>query len=208
MVQFSEKREDVRALHKVPVVVEDLEDGFIYRARMVNYSKSGMYLETDVVLDLEAEIYVGIEDSPYTLPSNTESSKLTQYFRAQIRWQKELKNNLFNFGCGVNILSVGDEKSMRDKNIQLKQELRKHPRKSYTKPVLFTSDNQYYKGLINNISRAGAFIKTKDIFSIGQIVRLVIPGTKIDKGVMLKGKVVRFDHKGVGVKFMNILRRR
>ena len=51
------------------------------------------------------------------------------------------------------------------------------------------------------------FIKTKESFSVGQIIRLVIPGTKIDNGAMLRGKVVRFDNKGVGVKFLNILRR-
>ena len=106
MVQYSEKRVDLRTTHKVPVMLEDLEDGFIYRARMVNYSKSGMYLETDVVLDLGAEIYVGIEDSPYTISSSTFSSKASQYFRAKIRWQREIKDDLFNFGYGVNILFV------------------------------------------------------------------------------------------------------
>ena len=74
---YSEKRANERIAYKVPISVEDLEDGFIYRARMINYSKSGMYLETDVILDLGAEIHIGIEDSPYILSSSTSSSKLS-----------------------------------------------------------------------------------------------------------------------------------
>ena len=208
MIQYLEKRTDLRTTHKAPVMVEDLEDGFIYRARMVNFSKSGMYLETDVVLDLGAEIYVGIEDSPYTISSSTFSSKESQYFRAKIRWQREIKDDLFNFGYGVNIIFVGNEQSLRDKDFQVRQDMRKYARKSFSKPVFFTSENQYYKGLINDISQGGVYIVTKDTFLIGQIIRLVIPGTKIDKGVMLKGEVVRFDNTGVGVKFKNLMRRR
>ena len=86
------------------------------------------------------------------------------------------------------------------------EELRRHPRRSYPKTVFFTSQSQYYEGLANNISKGGIFIETKDKFSVGQIIKLVIPGTKIDKGVMLKGEVVRFDQAGVGVKFKSILK--
>ena len=208
LVQYPEKRGHLRNALKVPVMVEDLEDGFVYRARMVNYSKSGMYLETDVVLDLGAEILIGIEDSPYSISSSAVSSKASQYFRAEIRWQRELKNDLFNFGYGVHILFVGKEPDLPARKIQLRQEMRKHARKSYLKPVFFASENQYYKGLIHDISRGGVFISTQDTFLIGQIIRLVIPGTKIDKGVMLKGEVVRFDNTGVGLKFMKVLRRK
>jgi Tfp pilus assembly protein PilZ len=48
-------------------------------------------------------------------------------------------------------------------------------------------------------------IETKDKFSIGQTLWLVIPGTKIDKGVMLKGEVIHFKPNGVGVKFKALL---
>jgi Tfp pilus assembly protein PilZ len=205
---YSEKRANERIAYKVPISVEDLEDGFIYRARMVNYSKSGMYLETDVILDLGAEIYIGIEESPYILSSSISSSKSSQYFQAKIRWQKDLKGNLFNFGYGVAILSVGDAKSIQAKDFQAIQYLRKHPRKQYSKPVFFASEGRYYAGLIKNISRSGIFIKTKDNFTIGQLIKLVIPGTKIDKGVMLKVEVTRLGLTGIGVKYKNLLKRR
>jgi hypothetical protein len=207
MVEIYENRDDERATHKVPVLVEDLEDGSIYRGRMVDYSKSGMYLETDVILDMGAEIHIGIENSPYTLSSSS-SQKAPQYFRAKIRWQKDLKDNLFNFGYGVRILSIGDLKSIGDNNFKVRRNLRKYPRKPYFKPIFFTSENQHYKGLINDISQRGVFVETKNSFSIGQIIRFVIPGTKIDKGVMLKGEIVRFDNTGIGVEFKSLLRKK
>ena len=108
MIQYFEKRGDKRIEYKIPVSVEDIEDGFIYRARMVNYNKSGMYLETDVILDSGAEIYIGMEDSPFILSSSTSTSIPSQYFRAKIKWLKESKDNLFNFGYGVAILSAED----------------------------------------------------------------------------------------------------
>jgi len=207
MFKFSEKRGDIRTRYKVPVIVEDSEDGFVYRGRMINYSDQGMYLETDVVLDLGAEIYIGMEDSPYNASSSKASANDSQFFLAEIKWQRQLNDNFFNFGYGVNILAIGDQRAIRYKDYQAKEDLRKHPRKSYSKPVFFTSQNQYYQGLIYDICKGGMFIKTKESFSVGQIIRLVIPGTKIDNGAMLRGKVVRFDNKGVGVKFLNILRR-
>ena len=50
------------------------------------------------------------------------------------------------------------------------------------------------------------FIITRDDFSIGQMVRLVIPGTKIDNGTMLKGEIKHSNGKGIGVQFKKILK--
>jgi hypothetical protein len=50
------------------------------------------------------------------------------------------------------------------------------------------------------------FIETRDIFNEGQSVRLVIPGTKIDNGTMLKGEIKHLNHKGIGVQFKRILK--
>jgi Tfp pilus assembly protein PilZ len=208
MIQYFEKRGDERFDYRAPVSVEDLEDGFIYRARMVNYSKSGMYLETDVILDVGAEIYIGMEDSPYISSSSTSTGKRPQYFRAKIRWQRESKDNLFNFGYGIVILSVEDVKGIQAKDFQAKQDLRKHPRKPYSKPVFIVSETQYYAGLIKNISRRGVFIKTEANFTVGQLINLFIQGTKIDKSVMLEVEVVHSAPTGIGVKYKRLLKRR
>lgn len=50
------------------------------------------------------------------------------------------------------------------------------------------------------------FIETRDIFNEGQSLRLVIPGTKIDNGTMLKGEIKHLSRKGIGVQFKRILK--
>ena len=196
LVQHSEKRSDVRAAFNSPVLVEDVDAGYIYRARMVNCSRNGIFIETDVGLDPGEEIYIGIENSPYQLSSDD-----TKSYRAKVIWRKGLDNGIFNFGYGVTIISGKDKKNPRVGEFQGWQDLRKHPRISYPKAVFFTSQDQYYQGFIYNISRGGVFIETKDIFTVGQIIKLVIPGTKIDNGVMLKAKIVHCSETGVGVTF-------
>ena len=203
MVRLPEKRRGAREPYSSPILVEDLNAGYLYRARMVNYSKNGIFIETDVGLDLGEEIYIGIENTPHKFASDASRS-----YRAKVIWQKGLKNSIFNFGYGLIIISGNDEIESdmpANRDFHERKELRKHPRKSFPKEVYFTSQNQYYRGSIDNISRGGIFIDTKDAFKVGQTINLVIPGTKIDKGVMLKAEVVHVGKTGVGLVFKGIL---
>ena len=206
MVHYAEKRANPRMSCKVPATIEELKDSFLYRARLVNYSKNGMFLETDVILEPEAEIAIGLEDSPFA--SRESSSDAPVCYRANVKWQKSIRGSIFNFGYGVRILSDEEKKSSPAKSSRAKRDLRKHPRKAYSRPVYFTSENQFYKGLSRNISRHGVFVKTKGIFKEGQTIKLVIPGTKIDNGVMLKGEVIHQSQTGIGVKFKTLLRKK
>jgi Tfp pilus assembly protein PilZ len=192
-----EKRRDERSAYKSPILVEDLNAGFVYRARIVNYSSQGVFIETDVGLQPGDEINIGIENSPFELSSDASKS-----YRAKVLWQKGLKNGFFNFGYGAIIISSDDDDKPTEEE---SKELRKHPRKSFPRAVFFTSQNQYHRGFIYDISRGGVFIKTKEIFSVGEIIRLVIPGTKIDKGIMIEAKIVRFSDTGVGVTFVGLI---
>jgi hypothetical protein len=99
-----------------------------------------------------------------------------------------------------------DEKAPMS-NFQVERDLRKHHRRPYSKPVFLTTKNRLYKGKIKNISSFGAFIESKNEFVKGQIFKLAIPGTKIDKGAMLKAQVVRLDLTGIGVRFISLLKR-
>jgi Tfp pilus assembly protein PilZ len=202
MVKYSEKRGDIRIIHKSPIIVENSKAEFIYRARMVNYSKNGLYLETDATFDQGAEIYIGIENSPFT----NSLDNAPDCYRVRIIWQKDLPDLFYNHGYGIKIIASYDKQNLQGRYFQGRQELRKHPRRSYFKPVFFTSQNQYYSGRIRNISSGGVFIETAGTFTAGQIIKLVSPGTKFDRGVMLKGEVVYFSQNGVGVKLIGILK--
>ena len=205
MVHYYEKRDDARNVYKSPITVKDIKAGKTYRARMVNYSKNGLYFETNWLLESVTEIYIEIENSPKA----SSSFDLKERYRAEILWHKKLEDSLYNYGYGVKYIYGSDKEDLQSSGLKdtkkNSEDLRRHPRRSYRKTVLFTSQNQYYEGLTNNISNRGIYIETNDKLSVGQIIKLVIPGTKIDKGVMLKGEVIHVKPKGVGVKFTGIL---
>ena len=47
-----ENRDNARIRYKSPVTIENLKAGIIYQARMLNFSKYGLYFETDSLLGL------------------------------------------------------------------------------------------------------------------------------------------------------------
>ena len=207
MVHYYEKRSDPRIINKSPIKVEDINANKTFRGRMVNYSKNGLYFETDLPLESVTEINIEMENSPMT-PS---SYDLKGRYQAEIIWHKKLENSLYNYGYGAKYIYDSDKQNLQStgfKDTETKTEdLRRHPRRSYRKTVLFTSQNQYYEGLANNISNGGIFIQTNDTLSVGQIIKLVIPGTRIDKGVMLKGEVIHVNPQGAGMKFTGLLKK-
>jgi Tfp pilus assembly protein PilZ len=202
MIEYAEKRSDLRRDHKSPVMIEDPEAGVTYRARMINFSNKGLFIETNGDFKPETKVYIGIENSPYR-HSTYESP---DGYVAKIIWQQDIKDTFFTNGYGVNLISKYELLNTKPRKVQTDQEMRKHPRKPYHKPVYFTSQNQYYKGSIDNMSRGGAFIEAKGNFAVGQTIKLVIPGTKIDNGTMLKGEIIHSLSNGVGIKFKSILR--
>ena len=204
MAQYYERRSTTRTNYKSPVRVEDLK-GIIYNARIVNYSNEGLYIETDWLLKPGTEIYIEMEKSPYA------SSTFDFLDRRQsvILWQTVLKDSFYSYGYGIRYIRDFEEKTPQISLLNETKkaaESRRFPRKHFSNSVYFTSQNDYFEGLIHNISKNGMFIETKANFNEGQTVRLVIPGTKIDNGTMLKGEIKHLNRKGIGVQFKRILK--
>ena len=82
------------------------------------------------------------------------------------------------------------------------KELRKNPRKSFSKLTYFASGNKYYEGIIKNLSQGGAFIETKTEFSKGDELKLVVPGS--NKYIQRRCKIIHFNQIGFGVKFKSV----
>jgi Tfp pilus assembly protein PilZ len=203
MVRLFEKRSDNRTDFKSPIMVEDSK-GIIYKARMVNYSVGGLYLETDWLLRPGTEIYVEMEKSPYT----SHNFDLPERYRAMILWHARLKNAFYSYGYGVRYAPDVDAQIPQIKVLpgtKISEDLRRYQRRHFSNTVFFTSQNGYFEGLINNISKNGIFIETSDDFTVGQMIRLVIPGTKIDNGAMLRGEIRHRNKKGIGVQFKQLL---
>ena len=109
---------------------------------------------------------------------------------------------IYGFGAKVTFDKIG-EKFPQKEHIEFK-ELRKSPRKTVSKPTYFAIQNEYYKGVIKNLSHGGAFIETKAKFSNGIKIKLVALGS--NKYFLIKCDIIHFNQTGFGVKFKSILK--
>ena len=204
MLRYTEQRGEYRELHKAPLLVQEINDIYIYSARMVNFSEKGVYLETDTALKVGTDIIIGIEDSTFISPAASPDSP--KYYYAKIMWKKNLTSGFFNFGYGTKFIYFNDKQNVPETDSMIEKEYRKNSRKSSSKPVFLISMNQSCQGLISNISRGGAFIETRGKFKAGQIIKLLIPGPKVDEGLKLKGEVLHLNQSGVGIIFKSIIK--
>ena len=198
MDENPENRDNARIKYKSPVTIENLKAGVIYQARMLDYSKYGLYFETDSLLSLGEEVFIGIEYSPYADSHNT-----YECLRAKIMWRRELPTSYFKYGYGVKFSIDYDKQRSQSSNLKIVEDQRKHQRKPYSKPIVYATKNQLIKGLTKDISPAGVFIETNDTLHAGQTITLAIPLKKA-KTAKIKGQVVWSNQDGFGVKFLSI----
>ena len=95
MSSTAEQRDTTRIKHKARILLENLPSGAHYKAKMYNYSRGGLYFESDYAPLPGTEIYIGIEKSPYDFGPDL--------YRVKIRWRKELsgQESKYAFGVGV-----------------------------------------------------------------------------------------------------------
>ena len=95
MEGIPEHRDDLRYKRKAKVLLETYPNGAYYQAKMFNFSRGGMYFESDFAPLPGTEIYIGIENSPYDFGADV--------YRAQVRWRKQLadEKSKYTFGVGV-----------------------------------------------------------------------------------------------------------
>ncbi len=196
-VENLENRDTARIDHTSSLQVKDLQSGKIHKAKMINYSKEGIYFESDSVLNPDMQFYIGIQNSPYaSLPD------VLEYHRAKIMWRKKLKRSFFRFGYGLKLAPSANKQDLKN-DINKTKDSRKHPRRQSNKSTMFATQNGIFEGLIKNISSSGVFIMAKSAFEVGQIITLVLP-FKNGKEVKVKGEIVWTNDEGFGLKFLNI----
>jgi Tfp pilus assembly protein PilZ len=198
-IQNQEKRNNVRMDESRSISVKDLKAGIFHKVTMLNYSKTGMYFESDSILEPGAEIYLGIENSSDVSFTDEYEGKC-----AEIVWRKKLKKSFYNYGYGVKFISADNTIEQECGNQSEEIDSRKHQRKPYSKSVIFAVDNQILEGTSGNISLSGIFIKTKEKFEVGQIIILSLP-SKTKKRLKIKGEVAWSNRDGFGVKFLKNL---
>ncbi len=197
-VENLENRESARLDHVSSLQVQDITSGEIHKARMFNFSKEGVYFESDSLLNAGTQIYIGIQNSPYaSLPD------VLEYHRAEIMWRKQLKDSFFRYGYGVKLTSLVNKQDLKSNDSKQTKDLRKHTRRAYDQFTLFATQNGIFEGSIKNISSTGVFIMAQNTFKAGQTLTLVLP-LKNGKDVKVKGKIVWTNDEGFGLKFLSI----
>ena len=180
-----------------------------------------MYFETDQSLYPGEKIHIA-KISIASKKNGTERDRVAikwqdknaKYFDPiQIKWRKELTDSQFRFGYGAAftrtdtmlakliIASTVDTQNDESEAWEYKKDPRELSRENYKKEITFSSKNNSYQGFITNINRVGAFIETSGAFSLGQIIKLVVPGDGLFKSLKLSGCVVRLEPDGIGVRF-------
>jgi len=158
------KRTDYMALisHEI-LTVENIQT-----SKMFNFSKGGLYFESDQTF------YPGDKISIKLLKLPDEPDDYEQFpFSIEIIWHLDLRNSVFRHGYGAKyifdniFIDKGADKpefesqSLQDKQIENEKDPRKYVRRSHNQALLIKYNNQIYKGIIRNISSGGAFIETK-----------------------------------------------
>ena len=193
------KRRGLRIYYWWPITIQESGVYFIYKARLANYSRSGIYFETDLLLYPGAKVYIGIQDTNHRLFSEDYGS-----FLVNIIWRIRLTESSFIYGYGAKLaLNEAPQKSQINNDGEIK-EMRRNPRKFFSKPTYFTSESKYYKGSIRNISRGGAFIESDAKFSSGEELKFIVQGD--NKYALLKGEIVHYNLTGFGIKFKSVLK--
>jgi hypothetical protein len=189
-----ENRGKTRFDHESVVTLEDEDSDIKRNARMYNYSDHGLYIEADHLLEPQTEIRIGIANSPYAREPD-------QYecFQGIIKWRKNLKRSVYYYGYGIEII---DDNCSAERVDESYQGSRCRPRKNYRIPVKYSSDNQTYDGVTDNVSSGGICIKTLDPVPVGQKVIIDIPLKNKGKVKRLTGKVTWSGRRGFGAKFV------
>lgn len=216
-----EKRDNTRFRHVSPITYEDLEQGVYSQSKMFNYSKDGLYFESDLKIDIGESVFIGIENSPYA-----KEADVYECYHVVVKRRQKLYSSVYKYGYGVqyeNPPQEQDPDTLADRpvavlseevqpeedqpeeahpeaqDIQVKKDLRRHERISLSKTINCFTKNQVFQGRITNISPSGAFIETGQRFLTGQGLAIALPFIK--QGTMVKAEIVWRNDQGIGVKF-------
>jgi len=207
----SERRTHRRFVYEADISHDLLAHNHIYKGRLYNFGKGGLYFESDQSIFPGEEVFIKFEDQQ----DSSRDDILSQLpFGVEIVWQNDLPNSSFRYGYGAHYIDKNDslvksikipeieQENMLYKNLEAEKDPRQYPRRQYHKSLLLSYKDQKYRAEFENISKGGVFIKSDIKFKAGKQVRVVIPGSKIRKKLDLKGLIVRINTQGFGVKFV------
>ncbi len=206
----SERRIYRRFVYEADISHDLLAHNHIYKGKLHNFSKGGLYFESDQSIFPGEEVFIKFQNQPDSINDDIVAQLP---FVVKIVWQNDLSNSLFRFGYGAHYIDKNDSLvktikipelepvNLQDKTLEAEKDPREYPRTPYHKSIRLTYKDKYYRGEFSNISRGGVYIKTNIQFPVGKQIRIAMPGSKIRNNFYLKGLIVRMNTDGFGVKF-------
>ena len=208
MTLDKERRQHKRFKYEAPISHDVPIDDVIHSAKMFNFSKGGLYFESEQIIHPGEDIFVGL--AMHTGSAGEDSQLL---FEVKILWREEIDNSHQLYGYGGKFLHshesfpdtgptagfetqaapVGDFRGEND--------ARKYSRKSLTKNLRLLYNKAEYKGVVVNIGRGGAYILTEGKFALGGRIKLAGPSGKTRKEFKVNSWIVRISPEGIGVSF-------
>ena len=93
--QIMDRRKEIRLPHESLILIEDFQSGKNCLGKIVDYSVGGMGLRSEYGLEPGADIFIGIENSPYSTNHDI--------FRAQVVWCEKMVIDVdyFHFAMGI-----------------------------------------------------------------------------------------------------------
>jgi hypothetical protein len=90
-----DQRASRRFGYEVPLIIKNCDRGTYAYGRMYNYSRWGLYLESDVALDPGTHVRIDIQASP--------NGSATDHHYATVQWCKEISAAvvLYDYGIGL-----------------------------------------------------------------------------------------------------------
>ena len=193
MVLPKERRKNKRADYETAVALESLEAGAPLVAKMFNFSRGGLYFESDSFISPGKEVFLGISKSPYSQDPST-----YECHRVKVKWMKELYDSPYRYGYGVEhrdtveCLSVdADESDINGKVLQVERadksaDTRKHPRKALARPVYFVPGTKTVGELFSEMRAEGYLVSivvdeyggSSGIVSIDQLIEEIVGEVK------------------------------
>ena len=174
MELYTDIRDKKRFNCNAEVSHDNLLPDFYYPAKMYNFSKGGLYFESD------QRLYIGDYINFRVKYPAQPSGNATHYqFGIEILWRQEAQHSALKYGYGSkfinpnqtleNIIDLSrlEKQRIPQKNEKKDKDPRKHPRRPYNRSLVILAKNRNFRGQMTNISRSGAFIKTQNQFSIG-----------------------------------------
>ena len=97
-----EKRIDARHRCEASIAWGCFNDQQMFRAKMLNYSKDGMYFESEVFLKEGANIYFQMNDCSFDSSDPERHDGLRTVSLARVKWYKDIGGErATRFGVGV-----------------------------------------------------------------------------------------------------------